>query len=114
MKIIKNTLKKLYNFNAQVNVSPLDGLMFLGSKYQGYYVPDHYLGVSSLCYCIGAGSDISLDVELVTKYGAQVFVLDPMPYALEHFNELVAKTNQGHKMITGTSEYSYVYDISNT
>ncbi len=112
MKIIKKLLRNLFNFYAQVNVSPLDRLVHLGSKYNGYYVPDNYLDNSSICYCIGAGSDISLDVELVTRYAAQVFILDPMPYALDHFNELVAKTQQGQKLTTDRIDYPYVYDIS--
>ncbi len=103
--------RKLFHSYAQMNVSPLDNLIYLGSKFQGYHVPDNYLNISSICYCVGAGVDISLDVELATRFGAQVFVFDPMPYAWDHFNELVNKTNKGRQLAIGTGEHAYVYKI---
>lgn len=112
MNIVKKVAKKIFDFNAQIKVSPLSNLMYLGSKYNGYYVPDNYLNSSSICYCIGAGTDISLDVELTTRYGAQVFIFDPMPYALAHFDELVDKTGKGQQVKVGPDEYPYVYNIS--
>ncbi len=112
MKIVKRLPGRIFNLYAQINVSPLNNLIHLGSKYSGYYVPDNYLNTSSICYCVGAGVDISLDVELATNYGAQVFVFDPMPYALDHFNELVNKTSKGQQLAIGTGEHAYVYKIN--
>ncbi len=112
MKIVKGLARKVFNFFAQIDVSPLNNLVYLGSKFQGYYVPDNYLNASSICYCVGAGVDISLDVELATRYGAQVFVFDPMPYAFDHFNELVSKTSEGQQLAIGTGEHAYVYNVN--
>ena len=112
MKVVKESARKLFNFYAQIKVSPLSNLACLGSKYHGYYVPDNYLSASSICYCVGAGIDISLDVELATRYGAQVFIFDPMPYAWEHFDELVDKTNKGQQFTAGAGEHIYTYKVS--
>ncbi|HML19507.1 MAG TPA: hypothetical protein PKD74_02920, partial [Candidatus Dependentiae bacterium] len=37
----------------------------LGSKYGGWVIPDKYITETSLCYCVGAGEDISFDLELI-------------------------------------------------
>lgn len=52
--------------------------MELGSPYGGWRIPDDALGEGDICYCVGAGGDISFDLELIHRYGAVVRAVDPV------------------------------------
>lgn len=86
-------------------------LIRLGSSYGGWTVPINLLNSSSVCYCAGAGEDITFDVELINKFGCKVFCFDPTPRAIKHFNNL----KSSH--ITGTKFYSIpdkvLYNLNN-
>ncbi len=112
MNLIKNSIKPLAVRWAQRDVVPLPNLVHLGSLTHGYRVPGNYLTSSSVCYCVGAGTDISLDTELVTNFKAQVFIFDPMPYALAHFQGLVRSTQAGNSFAADNNEQGYRYAIS--
>lgn len=112
MKPVKDLVKKIMRLESHSDVTLLDDLVYIGSTFHGYHIPGNYLNASSVCYCVGAGIDISLDVELVTRYGAQVFIFDPMPYALDHFTELVNKTAAGQPLTISEGEHLYTYKIS--
>ncbi|GAB3704071.1 hypothetical protein GCM10027592_34970 [Spirosoma flavus] len=76
-----------------LGIHPQQGVQYLptehiGSTYHGYYVPQDFLSSQSICYCIGAGDDISFDTELKVLYDAKVFIFDPMPEGINHFNQL--------------------------
>jgi FkbM family methyltransferase len=54
------------------------GVVELGSDYGGWLVPAGLLGRSWVCYCVGAGGDISFDLELIRKFDATVRAFDPV------------------------------------
>jgi hypothetical protein len=112
MEVLKRIAKSFFAYKAQQYVTPLEGLVYLGSTYHGYSIPDNYLSESSVCYCVGAGTDISLDIELVTKFRAQVFIFDPMPYALSHFKDLIRETKLGKKFTANNDIEGYTYRIA--
>ncbi len=112
MNLLKRLFKPIFSYKSQHKVEPVKKLVYLGSANHGYYVPDNYLSGSSVCYCVGAGTDISLDTELATRFGAQVFVFDPMPYAVAHFEQVVAHAKAGRRFTADTAENGYVYSIS--
>lgn len=62
----------------------------LGTDYGGWFIPVGLFNASSLCYCFGAGEDISFDVELIKRFGCQVFTFDPTPRALAYVRNLMA------------------------
>jgi len=67
-------------------------LVRLGTEYGGWWVPvDGQISPNSSCYLIGAGEDISFDVELAKFTGAFVVIVDPTPRARHHF-ESIEKT----------------------
>jgi FkbM family methyltransferase len=113
-----NPLKKIAKYvavrTAQQHVVPLPNLLHLGSDTHGYRVPDNYLTSKSVCYCVGAGTDISLDVELVTRFQARVFIFDPMPYARAHFEGLVSSTQQGSAFQAESYGQAYSYSVSSS
>ena len=57
-----------------------------GTEYGGFYYPSELTGLSSssVLYCVGAGEDVSHDVEVAHKTGAAVHIFDPTPRAIEH------------------------------
>lgn len=57
---------------------PYDSLVHLGGKWGGgWVVPDDLIDKSWVCYCIGAGSDVDFDLELIERFGARVRCVDP-------------------------------------
>lgn len=60
----------------------------LGTKYGGWYVPVDFLNSSSICYCVGAGEDVSFDLELINNFGCQVYTFDPTLRARQHIEKI--------------------------
>jgi FkbM family methyltransferase len=61
--------------------TPLHGdlpIVELGSSYGGWAVPDHVVEPGWVCYCVGAGGDITFDLELIHRYGATVRAFEPV------------------------------------
>lgn len=58
-------------------------LIRLGSDYGGWWVPAAAIRPGVVCVCLGAGEDISFDIELCER-GATVITADPTPRAIEH------------------------------
>lgn len=88
MQQVKNLIKKKIGIGPQSYVKPLQHLIHIGSHYHGYTIPDHFLNEHSVCYCIGAGEDISFDTELKVMYGADIYIFDPAPEGLNHYKKL--------------------------
>jgi hypothetical protein len=57
-----------------------------GTHYSGMYYPPGLPGLTkdSVLYCVGAGEDISHDIEVAHACGAPVHIFDPTPRAIEH------------------------------
>jgi len=56
----------------------------LGSAYGGWTVPAGMLRRGDVCYSAGVGEDITFDLELIRRFGCQVFAYDPTPRAAAH------------------------------
>jgi FkbM family methyltransferase len=61
----------------RTRLTPYAPLVHLGTAYGGWIVPDDKIDSSWLCYCVGAGSDVSFDLALIARYGARVRSFDP-------------------------------------
>jgi len=59
------------------------GLIELGSAYGGWIVPGDLIEPPWLCYCVGAGGDVSFDLELIRRYGVTVRAFDPVAEYVE-------------------------------
>jgi len=85
-----------------------------GTKYGGFYYPENLDGLNheSIVYCIGAGEDISHDIVLGNKLESKIYIIDPTPRAIEHY-ELVKNVLDGKsqiiydKKIGGGEPYEY-------
>ena len=73
-----------------VRVHPMWRMKRLGTAYGGWNIPVQSLREGSICYCIGAGEDITFDLELVKSFGAIVYCYDPTPRAVSHVESAIA------------------------
>lgn len=100
-QILKTRFKKILRIDSSSGVESVIPLKKIGSHFHSYYVPDRLLNKNSVCYCVGAGADISFDTELKVIYDAQVFIFDPAPEGIEHFNHLKELTAKGETLTVG-------------
>jgi len=71
---VRSALKRRW-FEHEVPRTPLreiTGLVDLGSPYGGWTLPGDLIESSWTCYLVGAGGDISVDLDLIRRYGATV------------------------------------------
>lgn len=67
----------------------------IGTGYGGWFVPTGLLSDQSLCYGVGAGEDVSFEIELINQYGCDVHCFDPTPRAQRHVEQLHRNTANG-------------------
>lgn len=83
----------------------------IGTGYGGWFVPVGLLSNESLCYGVGAGEDISFEIELISRYGCEVHCFDPTPRAQRHVDRLYQNTINGiPTSITETDDVYYKVD----
>jgi FkbM family methyltransferase len=93
-------------------VRPDSELLRLGTVYGGWILPkDHGLTADSLCYCAGAGEDISFECELVERFGCRVRIIDPTPRAIQHFQDLEQAVRSGARFPVNNSRIDF-YSIT--
>jgi FkbM family methyltransferase len=91
---------------------PSGELLRLGTAYGGWIIPvDNGLTADSLCYCAGAGEDISFECELVERFGCRVRVIDPTPRAVQHFRDLERAVRSGERFPVNNSRSDF-YSIT--
>jgi FkbM family methyltransferase len=56
----------------RVELHQAPGLIDLGTSYGGWTIPGELIEPAWICYCVGAGGDISFDLELIRRYGVKV------------------------------------------
>lgn len=68
--------------------TPRSDLVELGNPRASWTIPADFLAPSAVCYCGGAGEDISFDLALVEHYGCHVWAFDPTPAAIRYIESL--------------------------
>lgn len=87
-------------------------LLRLGTVYGGWNIPaDSGLTTDSLCYCAGAGEDISFECALVERFGCHVRIIDPTPRAIQHFQNLQNAVRTGTRFPINNSAVDF-YSIT--
>lgn len=66
---------------ARLPVESGRSVAYLGTQQGGWAVPEGLIGSDWVCYCVGAGHDISFELELIDRYGCEVVSFDPAPGA---------------------------------
>lgn len=54
------------------------------------------LAPGAVCYCVGAGEDISFDLSLATRFKCDVWIFDPTPRAIAHVTPVVSERPNLH------------------
>jgi FkbM family methyltransferase len=80
----------------QVPLLPFAGLVALGTDYGGWVVPAELVNAQWTCWCVGAGSDVSFDMQLLAL-GARVRSFDPF----------VLFQRQAEEQAAGSERYSF-------
>jgi FkbM family methyltransferase len=89
-------------------------LLRLGTVYGGWIIPaSSGLTEESLCYCAGAGEDISFECALVERFGCYVRIIDPTPRAIQHFQDLEQAVRLGTQFPVNNSRTDY-YSVTDT
>ncbi len=113
MDKLNTIIKKILGIHEHSKYTPLDDLISVGFMYGFYMIPDNYLNENSVCYCIGAGTDITFDTELVVKYNSKVFIFDPMPEGKNHFRDLKEALANGKTLTVGADQSDpFIYSIT--
>jgi len=73
--------EKLHSFSVDSNI-PMERL---GSDYGGWSFPQGLINNESICYFAGAGTDVSFDLTMAKKHQPYIFIFDPTPGAIAHF-----------------------------
>lgn len=86
-------------------------LIGVGS-YGGKYLPERVYDrlENAVCYCFGAGEDISFDAALA-RDGHEVFIFDPTPRAKIHFDGLMKSVSEGTNFGVNSSTTTF-YDAT--
>lgn len=104
-------LKKMLGIHAQSGVKPLRDMRSIGWRRHSYHVPAQLLDRNSVCYCVGAGEDVSFDTELKLLYDCHVFIFDPTPYGIQHFTQLKEHVESGRTFVANPKHTPYTYRI---
>ena len=95
----------------KIVINPIPNQEKLGSDYGDWFIPIHLLNEQSICYCFGAGEDISFDIELIRHYGCHVYTFDPTPRSIEHVRLLINKTRH-HQQTPINNDPNNYYNIT--
>jgi FkbM family methyltransferase len=63
------------------------GIVHMGSDYGGWMIPAKLIEPGWTCYLVGAGGDVSFDLELIREYGATVRSIDAVENYVERARE---------------------------
>jgi FkbM family methyltransferase len=66
---------------------------FHGTEYGGWYIKKNSINENSIIYSFGVGEDISFDLSIIHKYGANIYAFDPTPKSINW----VSKQNVSEK-----------------
>ncbi len=84
---------RLFNPKTPVIVGFEGELSRLGSTYGGKTVATSLLNENSTVITAGAGEDISFEIELAVRSQCRMYILDPTPSAVRHFEEISRRGN---------------------
>jgi FkbM family methyltransferase len=86
---VRSALKRRW-FEYKMSRVPLTAgpaIIAMGSDYGGWALPGEVIKSAWTCYLVGAGGDVSLELELSSRYGATVRSFDAVSYFVEQARE---------------------------
>ncbi len=94
MNVVEKFSRRLMKERLKRKVRLRTDLVRLGTDYGGWHVPQSVLTTDAICYCAGAGEDISFDCALIKQFGCAVYSFDPTPRVVAYIESL--KTGADH------------------
>lgn len=85
--LINRALFLLYTF-FELRFTKKIKLEYIGDE-EGWFVPINLINDKSIVYSLGAGLDISFDLNLIEKTKCNVFLFDPTPHAVKYVNQFL-------------------------
>lgn len=83
-------------------------LIRLGTNYGGWWIPASFLEAKEKeVLAVGAGEDISFEVELLNLSEHRITIMDPTPRAQRHYNDFVDSVNRGTSYSINNSDEFY-------
>jgi len=64
-------------------IRKMPGIVQMGSEYGAWMIPAKLIEPGWMCYLVGAGGDVSFDLELIRKYGVTVRSIDAVESYVE-------------------------------
>ncbi len=96
MRIYLYVLIMMVSVNVSADTTPK--LKKFGSNWSGFYYPESLDGLdaNSVIYCVGCCDDIAHDFCLSGALDCKVYLFDPTPVAIEHFDLVKGVLNGTH------------------
>lgn len=88
LRWISRKIKKWTEPSIRLQIQKLPKQNIMGTDYGGYTVPEGLLHQEAIYYSVGAGEDISLDVEIANRYNPFIYIFDPTERAEKHFQKV--------------------------
>jgi FkbM family methyltransferase len=104
---VRTALRKRL-FKRRMDMLPLDPrwpLVHIGTVYGGWVVPEGVIEPDWVCYCAGAGDDITFELGLIERYGCTVVAFDPAPESAEHVRHAAAGVDRLTFLPVGIGPY---------
>lgn len=101
-------------FKRRMDMLPLEPgwpLVHIGTVYGGWVVPDGVIGPDWVCYCAGAGADISFELGLIERYGCTVVAFDPAPESEEYVRSVAVGAENFTFMPVGIGPFDGTADM---
>lgn len=87
-------------------------MLKLGTNYGGWIIPsNNTLHENSIVYSGGVGEDVSFDIKLQSKYGCNIYLIDPTEKAIRHFDECKKYFSDKSFKFTGGIQNDYYKEI---
>mgnify|MGYP001201462270 CR=1 FL=1 len=84
-----------------------------GTVYGGWYLPrDICLDSNSIIYSIGAGEDISFDLQIQSNFNSYIYIYDPTPRAIVHFDNVKRFYDDKQHKFPGDIQRDYLENIN--
>jgi len=112
MEAIKKTVKRLIGIEDPKRIFPLKSLIYIGAGAWGYWIPSDFLNKNSICYCVGAGEDISFDTELKRLYDCVIYIFDPTPASKKHYDQVLVASRNNKPLPSPPLNKDFTYNIS--
>ena len=89
-------------------------IAFAGSEHGWAFVEREYL-FNAIMISVGLGEDASFDVDFCNMYEARVFLVDPTPQSIDHFQAIVGNFGVARKInyVQGGKQPVDSYELSN-